>query len=493
MEVELKLEVTPAAAKEIETSLVLSLAFETAEQRSVYFDTPDHALDKAGLSLRVRRSGGKFVQTVKAAGDSATGLFSRHEWEAPLEGDAPVLDDTNPIRALLGDRVSEIGAVFEIAVERRTWRIEGESSLIELVLDRGEAVSGDGRSPICEIELELKRGQSSDLFLFARELQKLAPFKLGVVTKAERGYSLVERPPAAFKADAITITEDQTAVQAFQRIAQSCIRQFRLNEELLLTGRGSEPLHQMRVALRRLRSAFSIFRPVTKPDHEGAALRGELRWLASELGEARNLDVLLERIEPGLLKNRVRNARDASYDEVEKVLASRRFSKLMLDLVEWFANGDWLREGGKKKGKTMSAREFAAKALDRYFRKVRKEGQDLLNADDASRHETRKDAKKLRYASEFFAALFGRERQKKRYRNFVAVLEKLQDELGALNDLATTPLVLKKLGLMDLPGSAASHAPESKLPLLKAAAEAYQALIDAEPFWSDKKHSAHAK
>ncbi len=103
-----------------------------------------------------------------------------------------------------------------------------------------------------------------------------------------------------------------TAAKAFQHIVQTCVRQFRLNENLLSDGRQPEALHQVRIALRRLRSAFSIFRAMLDQD-VSPGLRDELRWLASELGEARNLDVLLARSQPGPLHDRLETARVAAY------------------------------------------------------------------------------------------------------------------------------------------------------------------------------------
>src|SRR3546814_13103303 len=119
-----------------------------------------------------------------------------------------------------------------------------------------------------------------------------------------------------------------TAADAFRHIAQSCVRQFRLNEALLLAGRDAGALHQVRVALRRLRSAFSIFKPVIGGDAH-TPLRDELRWLASELANARNLDVLLERAKPGALRDRIAASREAAYDAVGEVLASARVRALM--------------------------------------------------------------------------------------------------------------------------------------------------------------------
>ena len=262
------------------------------------------------------------------------------------------------------------------------------------------------------------------------------------------------------------------------------MRQFRLNEALLLllSGREAGALHQARVALRRLRSAFSIFKPVIGgKDH--LALRGELRWLASELADARNLDVLLERAGPGALHDRIAAAREAAYDRVGEVLASARVRALMPGLAEWTASGDWLDAPGAAGDRDQPARDFAVTALDRYRRKVKKGGRDLAHIDDEARHEVRKDAKKLRYASEFFTSLFERKRERRRYKRFVDALENLQDQLGALNDLAAAPQLVGQLGLADDPDAARLLAEGKCETLLEAAVDAHDDLIDMKRFW----------
>src|SRR3546814_8859412 len=100
------------------------------------------------------------------------------------------------------------------------------------------------------------------------------------------------------------------------------------------------------------------------------------------------------------------------------------------------------------------ARDFAISALDRFRRKVKRDGRDLAHIEDEARHEVRKDAKKLRYASEFFTSLFDRKRERRRHKKFVAALEGVQAKLGALNDLATAPQLLETLGLADDPDAA---------------------------------------
>ena len=130
-ELELTLELTPGAADLLEASSLLPGDSDIAEQRSVYFDTPDHALAKAGLSLHIRRLGRKRTQKIKADGASAAGLFAWSEWERPVHNDTPIPEDTTSIRALLGDAVDRVSAAFEVRIERRSWIITDSDATIE--------------------------------------------------------------------------------------------------------------------------------------------------------------------------------------------------------------------------------------------------------------------------------------------------------------------------------------------------------------------------
>ena len=397
-EIELKLELTQEAVDALDAVAFWPDGGVVADQRSTYFDTPDHALSHAGLSLRIRRSGRKRVQTVKAERASAGGLFVRSEWERGVEDDIPVIDDTTPLRALLGEDTDAVAPAFAVQVERRSWMVEEGDARIELVLDRGEVAIADRASPICEIELELKSGRPHALFAFARRVDAVAPVRLGVQSKSERGYRLTGPVSSTVKAEPVGLTDELSAAEAFRVIVRSCLRHYRLNEALLLIGRDADALHQARVALRRLRSAFSIFKPVVAGKRQ-LALRDELRWLAAELGRARNLDVLLGRSATGALHDRVAAAREAAYDRVHEVLGSARVRTLMLDLVEWTAIGDWLEVPDTEAARNQPARAFACTSLDRLRRRVKKGGREIIRADDETRHELRKDAKKLRYGA----------------------------------------------------------------------------------------------
>jgi inorganic triphosphatase YgiF len=481
-EIELKLELTPDAADRIEAAGLFSGDPARAELRSIYFDTADHRLAKAGLSLRIRRSGGKRIQTIKAGRGGATGLFARSEWERSVKNDRPVLDDSTPIRLALGGKADAVAPVFQVEVERRSWNIREDNSMIELVLDRGDVLAGDRRSALCEIELELKDGDPAALFAVARKIDAVAPVRIGVLTKSERGYRLRGPLVEAVKAEPVALDRGMSAAEAFQHIARACLRQYRLNEALLLQARGHEALHQARVGLRRLRSAFSIYTATLVGDGV-ARLRDDLRWLAGALGDARDLDVLVERSGTGPLRHRLEAARGDAYARVEQALGSTRVRALMLDLAAWIADGDWLRQHATRAGREQPSAAFAAKALDRFLGRVTKRGRDLAALDDEARHDVRKNAKKLRYTAEFFAGLFDTPGQSQRYKKFTAALEHVQDELGALNDIAAAPAILDRLGLGDDPDAAMLLAVDRKEALLENAVAACEALSRAKRFW----------
>lgn len=480
-ETELKLQLTKDAAEALRASGLLKGRPKTADQDSAYFDTPGHDLAAAGLSLRIRRTGSKRVQTVKQAEGAAVGVFSRPEWEMPVRGDTPVIDDSTPLADVLGDQAARLSPVFAVSVTRRTWMLSHDGARIEAVIDEGEISAADRRSPVCECELELLSGPPQALFDLARRISAAAPVSLGVLSKSERGYRLVGPLPQAVKAEGVALTPDLTAAQAFGRVVMSCLRQFRLNEDLLLATRAADPLHQARVALRRLRSAFTLFRPLLG-DH-GAALREELRWLAQELGDARDLDVLSTHAPDGPLRGRLRRAREAAYDTVTEALRSGRTRGLMLDLVEWIAAGDWLSDPATADQRDQGARDFAAGALSRFRRKVRRGGRDLAGLGDETRHDLRKDAKKLRYAADFFEPLF-QDHHRKARRGFAAALADFQDRMGELNDLAAAPLVLDRLGLGHLPEARALISDADRDALIVAAQDAHDRLAKTRKYWA---------
>jgi len=482
-EVELKLVLDAAAADAFAGSDVFDGPARTRQMHAVYFDTPDLALSQGCVSLRIRQSGDTRTQTIKVADAKAAGLFARPEWEMEVADMTPVIDDRTPIPTLLGDEAGTVAPIFTVAVERLTWIVDSGEASIELVLDRGYVSAGDRQSPVCELELELKRGEPGALFALAKTIAAHFPVRLGVLTKSERGYDLLRPVSKAFKAERVALSRTASAADAFEAIAGSCIRQYRLNETILLDQADAEALHQARVSLRRLRSAFSIFKSLLDSD-EVRHFNSEVRWLGSVLGEARDLDVLLAKAPPGAsLFQELNRACDAAYAAVDTALGSDRVRALMLDLTEWLVCGAWRTAPSMLDARNTPARQFAAETLHEQLRRVSKRGRSLATQADEERHEVRKTAKRLRYGVEFLGSLFPGKKRARRYGKFMRSLEKLQDQLGALNDMATAPMVLDRLGLRDDPDAKSLLAHRKKSKIIDAADEAYDDLVDRKTFW----------
>jgi CHAD domain-containing protein len=242
------------------------------------------------------------------------------------------------------------------------------------------------------------------------------------------------------------------------------------------------------VGTRRLRSAIATFGDVLS-DPGLPRLKEELRWLSQACDRIRNLDVYAEALDEadadlagqGLasLHKAVQTARSRARRDVAGVAASARFRALMLDVTAWVETGEW-RLGGAARG---PVEPFAEAALDDRRKTVLKRGRRMEDADDEGLHKLRIAAKKLRYASDAFASLYG----KKRVAGFNQLLKDLQTELGELNDIATAgPLI----GSLPLSPDAALVAGEQlgerraeRKRRVRKAAKAYGKLCDAEPFW----------
>lgn len=482
VEVELKLEYEPADRDRLIASSLLGTDAKPPKQLlATYFDTPDLRLNKAGYTLRIRKDGRRRVQTVKASGSRTTGLFVRGEWERPVRSDRPVLDaKAGPLGQMLdASAIARLAPIFVTDVERHGGPIESEASLIEYAIDRGETRAGQRAAPLSELELELVRGSPRQLFDLARRLNETVPLRLGVQSKSARGYALIGRVAGAVKADPIDLDGDMGAGEAFAVIAAGCLRHYRLNETLLLDDGSVEAVHQSRVALRRLRSALSLFRPLFAGDDQAALIGAELRWLAGELGEIRDIDVLLPKLDHDS-RETVAQVRKDRFVHLRNTLESSRVRLLPIDIAEWLAVGRWHDEPADRSLHDGNVRIFAARRLDRLRKRLKREGRGLAGLEDEPRHEVRKDAKKLRYAAEFLVSLYPGRKARRRMDRLLDRIETLQDKLGQLNDMAAAPELLSRLGLnLELP----SMSRKKRKRLLAEADECFEALIDTKCFW----------
>lgn len=353
----------------------------------------------------------------------------------------------------------------------------------------------------------MKRGSPVGLYGLADNLERVTG--LGAPTTWGCGYPTAdEDEPRSFKAEPIELKPDMSATGAFQVIARACIHHFRLNERLLIASRSAAPLHQMRVAIRRLRSALSLFKPIAT-DKKYERLKRGLRDLSRTLGEARDLDIYIAHIAAAGasenagsspfaldLRERVQVERARAYQRVVSTLQSKRFRQLMQSLFARIEAGPWCMQSALQRQavRDNTIKDFAVHALDRRWRKLKRGGRRLERLSPEERHFIRIDAKKLRYASEFFSSLMTDRKSRKRLRVLIAALELLQVHLGDLNDIQTQYEIAAKLACVetaaaraaDTVRTAAGHRNEKNkrsAALLRSASKAYSELLDAEPFW----------
>jgi triphosphatase len=193
-EIELKLDVPSDQVDRLDRMPLLrgSKPDKSKTLVSIYFDTAKQKLRRNGLSLRVRHANGHYVQTVKKRSGRSVGLFERNEWECDVADGRPNLDaalDT-PLAPLLNKKLRRnLKPLFETRVRRRSYPLRKHDSEIELPVDKGKVVAAGRSSPLCEIELELKKGKPADLFELAGAIGKVLPVALASKSKGERASS----------------------------------------------------------------------------------------------------------------------------------------------------------------------------------------------------------------------------------------------------------------------------------------------------------------
>lgn len=485
-EIELKFLCEPA---DLAAVLASAPEGETAEKMlvSTYYDTPQGDLRRARISLRIREGGDKTVQTLKR-GDG----FAREEHEQAVEGPRLALDLPALKNALSPAKRKALRPIFTVRVVRRQRVVTHDGAQIELALDEGEVQAGDRVRRISEVELELKSGDCRAMFDLARKLSKTAPLYLSFDGKASQGQGLLDGTDrAARRHDKAPLARGLTAAEVFQAIARNALGQIAANGVVLREADSVEAVHQLRVAVRRLRSAIGAFKQIAD-DEAAARIVSELKWLAGACNEARDLDVFAQDTaqvdQPGLdlspLAPIVEAARARAHAKACAAVASGRFRELVLDTTAWVETGDWLTAGGEVSAKRRNApaEKFAVKALNKRFKAQVKLAGDLKGKDDEARHQARIAGKKLRYAAEAFAPLFDADA-----RPFIKVVKKLQDELGVANDVTVAAELVERLRLKGDALVAAQRLLElrvkAKPAAIKAADKAMARLAAVTPFW----------
>ncbi len=507
METELKFALSPEARRKLERQSVIrgAVAAEAAAHSdcTTYFDTSDLALRKAGFSLRIRHSvdgaGGKFVQTVKATGSDGARIGSglrRQEWEWPIPNanlDLGHLDEVPGLPSTLNGDCADLQPLFRTEVQRcqQTLRVPG-GGMVELALDDGMIVTDGRREPLNELELELKEGSEEALLRLGLDLAQAAPLSLQLESKAERGYCLQDgQGPKAHKAADVVLDRDAAIAETFGRLCDSVLEHLLGNQPAALRGEQAEGVHQMRVAVRRLRSLLMLYEPLLEPCIQ-SRFQAELRRLADCLGAARDWDVFLDETLPqaaadGLgsvwiepLATAATAKRHAAHQAAKKAIGSPSFTRFVLSIRTWSRYAS----AALMPGVGLSMKQVAPQLLDRLEGKLAKRLARVDRDDAASLHAMRKSAKKLRYDVEYFDAFYGH--GAKRY---AKACNALQKKLGVLNDLETASRLAmelvrdNRLDLAPAAGALSNYCRARRPKLVAKALKARARFARRDPFW----------
>jgi triphosphatase len=434
--------------------------------KAVYYDTAERALLGRGLTLRVRQSGTRFTQTVKA--ESKNDPLRRGEWEARVPSMAPDLALALPF---LPDELREelahspLAPVFTTDIRRRQRVVDLPTGTVEVAFDQGLLTSGDRTMAVNEIELELKGGGRPAIFDIARGLAEHGPVRPSIRSKSARGFELAaDAPPAARRSQKLQLDPTIALDDAFAAILRRCFGHLLQSLPAAEDGRDAEGIHQLRVALRRLRTAFDVMRRFGSVKTL-ETLRVETKWLGQSLSSARDWDIFERATLPTIAKacpsiagfdalgEIAETRRGGAYDSARAALGSRRCAAFLIALGGWIEARGWRGDVAPDRLAELAepAVAFARRVLSEQYARTLKRGRRLKTLTIEERHRLRLAVKKLRYVGEFLLPLYG---GKKSARRFSRRLAGLQEELGRYNDMAVTASLLAELGAE--PGAAAA-------------------------------------
>lgn len=458
MEIEFKLRLPPTAiAALLADPLLVSTPSTRKRLDNIYFDTPTFDLAQAKTSLRLRKDGRRWLQTVKSGGSATAGLHQRHELEFPVARQAldwaPLAG--TPFAKQLAPFQSTVAAQFRTRFDRQLWLLRGPTGAeIELAIDQGHILAGQQQQALCEVELELKSGPVDDLFTTALALSARHPLVLDNRSKAQRGNALARQLPAAppIKATDLQLPEGAGAQAIAHAAVANCLTQWQANQDgylaqtadLHATDQDTEYLHQLRVGVRRLRVACDpLARGAAWQTDTLATLKQPLRQLGQQLGAARDWDVFTEETWPPLvqtiqdpalrlaLQEEVQLQRSLAHLQAHAALCSRAAQHVLLQLSRCLSHPPVDK----------APPTALYKQLDDYAQDLQQGVHDLHHLQPEPLHALRIVAKKMRYLTEFIASRHA----DADVEPWLKWLKKAQEVLGARNDRSTAEIRITQL------------------------------------------------
>jgi CHAD domain-containing protein len=431
----------------------------TRRLAQVYWDTSELSLGRAGLALAVETAGQRRSQLLRRVNPAAGNLRAPAQQVAPLAGDGldpsrlALLPGADP--ALIAGLAREmLVPVFAIDLTRMIWTVQDGDLTVSVTLETGWIEAGAGKIAFRQVALAPVAGPPAPLFDIALRLHDEVALRLAARDPAQLGYGLIAGTDWwAGAASAERLEPGMTLRAAILAIGRVAGTELRAAMARLERDCAPEPIHQARVAIRRLRSLLSVFRDVL-PATPCRSLGQELGALGGILAEAREFDVLLaDTVEPLIrasgeaaclapLRAAALARRTRAAVTIAATAAGHDFARLSCRLAEFFDAGLWpAPESEPATALDQPCLAYAKAALRKRHRALEKAGAMAGSLAPDQLHKLRISAKKLRYAAEFLEALFAARRVKR----YVAALKGIQDHLGTLNDAVIARALLEQL------------------------------------------------
>lgn len=453
IETELKLRIQPAHLAKLQRHALLKTgqlgATVTRRLHNIYFDTPALDLHHAQMALRLRRSGGKWIQTLKGGGAIQAGLHQRNEWECVVPTaqlnfanlESPAWDAHLPVSLR-----TQLQPVFVTHFLRTTRLLAWRDAQIEVCMDRGEVRAGALSRDICELELELKVGAPQRLFELALAILEVVPFEIEVVNKAELGFHLLTEQQAHPTHSPRPIRQRKAGLaDLLQAQVWSGLLHLQRNLRGIAQRDEAEYLHQVRVALRRLRVVLHWVQKINA-DETLLALQAQLAEIGRSLGKVREWEVFvtttLRPLEARMpqhqgLQNLLTMSEqhcDTAYNLLQSDTFTRAMQRVMLNLAIWM-NGDYWATFAHR---APPRKAFAHAELDKLAHRLRRFSKHARLLSTAQLHDLRKLMKRLHDSLDFFI-------KASRSADYLEILSGVQAVLGEINDVAVAHRLLAEL------------------------------------------------
>jgi triphosphatase len=443
-----------------------------------YLDTEDWRMWRAGYALRLRDQDGGREATLKSMSPPVEERRDRVEHSQPVGGDTELAGPRGPVGARVGALAGSrpLRPLFEVRTRREVFPLSADGRPVgEVALDDTAVPLPGEEAParLLRVEVEVDAEAVDAVRPFVEDLRAACGLRPAEATKLETG--LLARgltPPGPPDVGPQEVGDSLTIGEAAFAAMRPHFASFLAHEPGARLGEDPEEVHDMRVAIRRLRAALALFREALPV--RGEALRGELKWVAEGLGEVRDLDVQLEQVrtwraempeEDGralepvvtLLHGRRAGARR----RLLRRLDSRRYERLVASLTAFLKRGPVQRSAPAR----IPVLAAAPDLLRRRYRRVRKAGDPITESSPPEDyHRLRIRGKRLRYALEFLEPLYG-----KRARRLIRRLVALQDNLGEHQDALVAVAHIR-----DLVAERADDLPPRALFVLGRIAERYE-------------------